>query len=63
MVCESCGSENQTQFHCEITIHCSGLSNLNRPGALVFPTLAVCLNCRSFRKASFVCSRRVSGRR
>ena len=44
MTCKSCGSESQTQF-AEIMIHFSGLRNLDKPGVLVFPRLATCLDC------------------
>jgi hypothetical protein len=45
MTCRSCGSENQTQFVSEIMIHFAGLRNLDKPGALVFPKVLVCLDC------------------
>jgi|SRR5208337_860527 len=45
MSCRSCGSENRTQFGAEIMIHFPGLRNLDKPGVLIFPRLAVCLDC------------------
>jgi hypothetical protein len=45
MYCPSCGSHAQAQFTAEINIHFSGLRNIDRPGLLVFPELAVCLEC------------------
>ena len=45
MSCRSCGSEKQRNFAAEIMIHFSGLRNLDKPGVLMFPMLAVCLDC------------------
>jgi hypothetical protein len=45
MACGSCGSANQKQFGAEINIHLSGRIHLDDPGILVFPELAVCLDC------------------
>ncbi len=45
MSCRSCRSGKQTNFVAEIMIHFSGRRNLNKPGTLIFPTLAVCLDC------------------
>lgn len=45
MSCRSCGSEKQRNFAAEIMIHFSGLRNLDKPGVLIFPKLAVCLDC------------------
>jgi predicted nucleic-acid-binding Zn-ribbon protein len=45
MSCRSCGSENQTKFASEITIHILGLENVNKPTVMVFPKLLLCMNC------------------
>lgn len=45
MSCRSCGSEKQRNFVAEMMIHFSGRRNLDRPGVLTFPKLAVCLGC------------------
>ncbi|MGZ7102149.1 MAG: PAS domain-containing protein [Candidatus Angelobacter sp.] len=45
MSCRSCGSENRTEFDAEIMIHFRGLRNLDKPGVLIFPKLAACLDC------------------
>jgi hypothetical protein len=45
MACRSCGSESQKEFVAEINIHFSGLKNLDKPAALVFAKLVVCLDC------------------
>jgi hypothetical protein len=45
MACRSCGSENQTEFGAEINIHLPGREGLDKPAALVFPKLLVCLRC------------------
>jgi hypothetical protein len=41
-MCRSCGSINQRQFKSEINVHFSGL---DKSSVLVFPTLAVCMDC------------------
>lgn len=43
--CKQCGSDYMRGLSIEACIHVSGLENLDFPGVLVFPTLAVCLNC------------------
>jgi hypothetical protein len=45
MSCKSCSSNSQAQFGSEIMIHFSGLVNLNKPAVMVFPKIAVCLEC------------------
>jgi hypothetical protein len=45
MSCRSCSSNNQTEFGSEIIIHFSGLKNLDEPTVMVFPKIAVCLDC------------------
>jgi hypothetical protein len=45
MSCRACTSTSQTQFGSEIIIHFSGLKNLDKPAVLVFPKIAVCLEC------------------
>jgi hypothetical protein len=45
MYCASCASGNQAEFVAEINIHFRGLSNVDKPGVLVFPKLVVCMDC------------------
>jgi hypothetical protein len=45
MSCNSCKSENQSNFNGEIAIHIPGLKGLDKPIMWVFPKLAVCLDC------------------
>lgn len=45
MLCRSCKSTNQRLFGSEISIHFPGLDGLNKPTVMVFPQLAVCLEC------------------
>ena len=45
MTCRSCGSEKKIHFPIFIIIDFSGLRNLDKPGVLTFPKLAVCLGC------------------
>jgi hypothetical protein len=45
MACKSCGSENQTEFASEISVHISGLKNVDKPTVMVFPRLLVCMDC------------------
>jgi hypothetical protein len=45
MSCNSCKSENQSNFNGEIAIHIPGLKGLDKPIVWVFPKLAVCLDC------------------
>jgi len=45
MMCEKCGSVNRRDFGAEVCIHFPGLENLSTPHLLVFPKLAVCLDC------------------
>ncbi len=44
MACLLCASGNQAKFSGEMIIHYSGLKNLGRPGARVFPKFLVCLD-------------------
>ena len=45
MSCRACTSNNQKQFGSEIIIHFSGLKDLDKPTVMVFPKVAVCLDC------------------
>jgi hypothetical protein len=45
MLCNSCGSVNQSKFKAEMGIHFSGLENLHKPVVWVFPELAICSDC------------------
>jgi hypothetical protein len=45
MHCALCESSNQAEFNTEMMIHLSGLRNIDRPGALMFPKVLVCLDC------------------
>jgi hypothetical protein len=45
MSCRLCGSSNDAELAAAMTIHFSGLKNLDNPGVLVFPKLLVCLDC------------------
>jgi hypothetical protein len=45
MSCKSCGSENQSEFASEISVHILGLENVNKPTVFVFPRLLVCMDC------------------
>jgi hypothetical protein len=45
MSCLLCGSGNDAELDAAITIHFSGLKNLDNPGVLVFRKLLVCLDC------------------
>jgi hypothetical protein len=45
MSCQSCGSSNQTEYGAEINIHYPGLKDAEKPSVLIFPKIAVCLDC------------------
>jgi hypothetical protein len=45
MLCRSCASNIQQDFGSEIIIHHPGLKNLDKPTVMVFPKIAVCLDC------------------
>ena len=45
MSCLICGSGNDAELAAEMTIHFSGLKNLDNPGVLVCTKLLVCLDC------------------
>jgi hypothetical protein len=45
MSCRCCQSENQRAFGAEINIHFPGLKGLDIPTVVVFPQIAVCLEC------------------
>ena len=45
MSCKSCQSQNQRSLNGEIAIHFPGVTGLDKPIVLVYPQLAVCLNC------------------
>jgi hypothetical protein len=36
---------HQQEFGSEIMIHLSGLANIDKPAAMVFPKIMVCLDC------------------
>lgn len=44
-MCNSCGSDQQSQFPAEIAIHFPGMKGIDKPAVWVFPELLVCLNC------------------
>jgi hypothetical protein len=43
--CELCSSANLAEFPTEMMIHFSGLKHLANPGVLMFPKVAICLDC------------------
>jgi hypothetical protein len=45
MTCLSCQSGKQAELTAEMLIHFPGLTNLDKSGVLLFPTLLVCLDC------------------
>lgn len=45
MSCMSCGSENQTEFASEISVHLLGLENVDKPAVMIFPRLLTCIDC------------------
>ena len=45
MSCVSCGSENQTEFASEISVHIVGLENVDKPPVMIFPRLLTCIDC------------------
>jgi predicted nucleic-acid-binding Zn-ribbon protein len=45
MSCMSCGSENQTEFASEISVHILGLENVDKPAVMTFPRLLTCIDC------------------
>ena len=45
MACKACGSANETRFGAEVNIYLPGPISLDEPGFLVFPKLAICLDC------------------
>jgi hypothetical protein len=45
MSCLSCASGREKEFPAEMSIHFSGLENLDKPQVLLFPRLLVCLDC------------------
>lgn len=45
MRCALCSSANQAEFSSEMILHFRGLANIDRPGALVYAKLVVCLDC------------------
>lgn len=47
----TCHSENQKTFTSEIALHFAGIEGLNGPFVLMYPTVAVCLDCG---KAQFI---------
>jgi hypothetical protein len=53
MSCRLCGSETQTEFASEISVHVLGLENVNEPTVMVFPKCIVLptqgLSCRAQR--------------
>jgi hypothetical protein len=49
MCCLLCVSGTEAEFSAELMVHFSGLENLDKPGALVFSKILVCLDCGSSR--------------
>ena len=45
MCCAICKSSNQAEFTTEMMIHFRGIRNIDKPGALMFPKVLVCLDC------------------
>ena len=45
--CEQCGSSYRADFGTEVCIHIPGIENLTVPHELLFPKLAICLECGS----------------
>jgi hypothetical protein len=45
MCCLLCVSGTEAEFSAELMVHFSGLENLDKPGALVFSKILVCLDC------------------
>jgi hypothetical protein len=45
MACKRCFSEEQGTFNGEVAVHFPGLQGLDKSIVLVFPKLAVCLDC------------------
>jgi hypothetical protein len=45
MTCRSCRTQNVKEFAAEINIHFPAQEGLDKPTVLVFPLLAVCLDC------------------
>lgn len=45
MSCRSCGSESQSEFASEISVHVLGLENVDKPVVMVFPKLLTCMKC------------------
>jgi hypothetical protein len=43
--CRRCDSDRRVELGAEVNIHPAGLSALDEPALLVFPTLIACLNC------------------
>ena len=45
MPCKKCGSEDQTEFGAEISVHFQGHGDSDKQAILLFPKLLVCLEC------------------
>jgi hypothetical protein len=44
-MCNSCHSENQSEFNGEVAIHVPGVKGLDKPVVFAFPKLLVCFYC------------------
>jgi hypothetical protein len=44
-MCPSCGSNNQSEFLCEMIIHSTLFKLLGKPGVWANPKLLICLDC------------------
>lgn len=47
MACKVCKSNDVRMLTAEMNIHFPGLENLDTPTVMLFPPVAVCLNCGS----------------
>lgn len=45
VACQSCGSENQTEFPSEISVHHPGLEKVDEPTVMLFHKLLTCMSC------------------
>ena len=52
--CKKCGSRYLTEFGTEICLHIPGQQNLAVPPVLVFPKLAICLDCGTVAEFSIL---------
>jgi hypothetical protein len=49
MACAVCSSLNEAEFAGEIALHFSSPTLVNKPSALTYPMLSVCLDCGGAR--------------